>query len=110
MRLLPLLLLAFAMTAVAKVTPDEAKKLGTTLTPLGSEQAGNAGGTIPAWDGGLPQQDMKRGDDPYAADKPLYTVTRANLKDYDKVLTEGYKALFRTFPDYKMVVYPTRRS
>src|SRR3546814_20710257 len=25
-------------------------------------------------------------------------------------LTEGYKALFKTFPDYKMIVYPTRRS
>jgi len=104
------LLLTIAMTAHAKVSPDEAKKLGTTLTPLGSEQAGNAAGTIPAWDGGLPQQEMKRGDNPYAADRPLYTITRENAKDYDPVLTEGYKALFRTFPDYKMVVYPTRRS
>ena len=25
-------------------------------------------------------------------------------------MSEGYKALFKTFPDYKMVVYPTRRT
>ena len=39
--------------ALAKVGPDEAAKLGTTLTPNGAEKAGNAEGTIPAWDGGI---------------------------------------------------------
>ena len=38
--------------ALAAVSADEAKKLGTTLTPLGAEKAGNAEGTIPAWTGG----------------------------------------------------------
>ena len=40
--------------AAAKVTPEEAAKLGKELTPFGAEMAGNADGTIPAWDGGLP--------------------------------------------------------
>ena len=33
--------------------PEEAAKLGTSLTPLGAEKAGNADGTIPEWAGGL---------------------------------------------------------
>ena len=101
---------ATALPAAAKVTPDEAAKIGTTLTPVGAEKAGNAAGTIPAWDGGLPQKDMARGEDPFSADKPLYTITTANLKEHEAQLSEGYKALFKTFPDYKMNVYPTRRS
>ena len=40
-------------TAWAKVSADEAARLGKDLTPLGAEKAGNAEGTIPAWDGGL---------------------------------------------------------
>jgi len=38
---------------VAQVSPQDVAKLGTTLTPLGGEKAGNADGSIPAWDGGL---------------------------------------------------------
>ncbi len=98
-----------ALPALGKVTADEAAKIGTTLTPIGAEKAGNKEGTIPAWEP-LVQKDAQRGDNPYAADKPLYTITAANLKQYQKVLTEGYKAIFRTYPDYKMNVYPTRRS
>ncbi len=94
----------------AKVSPEEAAKLGQMLTPIGAEKAGNAGGTIPAWEGGLPQAQMKRGDHPFAADQPLFTITAANVKDHEKVLSEGYKGLFQTFPDYKMKVYPARRS
>src|SRR5687767_1298106 len=104
-----LLLLGVATSALARVTPDEAAKLGTTLTPMGAEKAGNADGTIPAWDGGMPKGELPRGTDPFGADKPLYTITAANVAQHDKVLTEGYKALFRTFPDYKMHVFPTRR-
>lgn len=105
-----LCLLLLAPLAVAKVSPDEAAALGTSLTPIGAEKAGNAAGTIPAWDGGLPKKDYGRDGDPFSADKPVYTITNANLSQYEKWLTEGHKALFRTFPDYKMPVYPTRRS
>ena len=37
----------------AGVSADEAKQLGTTLTPIGAEKAGNKDGTIPAWTGGM---------------------------------------------------------
>lgn len=107
---LALLFLPLMANVAAKVSADEAARLGKELTPLGAERAGNAAGTIPAWTGGLPKQDLPRGANPFAADQPLYTITAQNMAQHADVLTEGYKALFKTFPDYKMIVYPTRRS
>ncbi len=97
-------------SATAKGSPGEAAALGTTLTPVGAEKAGNAAGTIPAWDGGLPLKPMQRGDNPFASDKPLYVVTADTYKKYSAQLAEGYQAMFRTFPDFRMAVYPTHRS
>ena len=39
--------------ASAGVSPDEAKQLGTTLTPVGAEKAGNKDSTIPEYTGGI---------------------------------------------------------
>ena len=112
--------LAFAvgMTATvwAQVTPEEIAKLGNELTPMGAIKAGNAEGTIPAWDGGLssPPAGWEKGThfiDPFAGDAPLFTITAANMNQYADKLTEGQKALLTTYPDtYKMIVYPTHRS
>lgn len=44
-----------AANVMAAVSPQEAAKLGTTLTPVGAEKAGNADGSIPAWTGGIPK-------------------------------------------------------
>ena len=96
--------------AAAKVSPEEAAALGKTLTPMGSEAAGNAAGTIPKWEP-LAKADLPRSADPFAAEKPLYTITAKNVAQHQGVLTEGYKALFKTFPDsYKMNVYPSHRT
>jgi hypothetical protein len=99
----------------AAVTAEEAARLGKDLTPMGAERAGNAAGTIPAWDGGLtkPAAGYKEGGhypDPYAADKPLYTIDASNMEKYKANLTPGQRALLRRYPTWKMVVYPTRRS
>ena len=111
--------LLFAPLAFGAVSPQEAAHLGEDLTPLGGEKAANADGSIPAWTGGIRSAaeagfpNYKSGDhhpDPYASDKPLYTITSANLAQYAAKLTEGHKALFKTYPDYKMIVYPTHRS
>jgi hypothetical protein len=108
-----------ALPAWSAVSAQEAARLGADLTPLGAEKAGNAAGTIPAWDGGLSSAakagfpDFKPGShhlDPYATDKPLYTITKANMGQYASVLTEGHKKLLNTYPTFKMNVYPTRRS
>jgi len=106
---------AFA-AGVATATAQSAADLGKSLTPLGAEKAGNAAGTIPAWEGGITQSPAgyQSGDhhpDPFAADKPSATITSANAEQYADNLTEGHKALLSRYAStYKMPVYPTRRS
>jgi hypothetical protein len=109
----------FAQAAWGAVSPQDAARLGAELTPLGGEKAANADGSIPAWNGGIKSiadagvSGYHPGDhhpDPYASDKPLFTITSANMAQYAAKLTEGHKALFKSYPDYKMVVYPTHRS
>jgi len=104
-----------ALCAQAAVNSSEAARLGADLTPLGAEAAGNTDGSIPAWNGGIltPPAGYKVGDhhqDPFAADKPLYTVTPSNLGQYESKLTAGSVSLLKAYADYKLIVYPTRRS
>ncbi len=111
-----LLVVGFSASAWAQLSPAEIAKLGKELTPMGAERAGNAAGTIPAWDGGLktPPAAWKPGThfiDPFADDKVLFAITSENVDKYADHLTVGQKALFATYPDtYMMNVYPTRRS
>ena len=72
--------LAVALSAPAMA---DASRLGKDLTPMGAERAGNAAGTIPAWDGGLKAAPAGHAAgshyaDPFAADKPLFTIDAAN--------------------------------
>ncbi|MCO7222986.1 DUF1329 domain-containing protein [Pleionea sp. CnH1-48] len=111
--------IAFALasgTAEAKMTPEEAKRLGADLTMTGAEKAGNKDGTIPEYTGGItqPPAGYKVGDhhpDPFADDKPLFTITAQNAKEYEAELSPGIMALFAQYPDtFKMPVYQTRRT
>ncbi|MEO8018221.1 MAG: DUF1329 domain-containing protein [Pseudomonadota bacterium] len=112
--------IALGAPAMAAVSAADAAKLGAELTPLGGEKAGNADGSIPAWDGGLTSAtpagfaNFRPGQhhpDPYASDKPLYTITAANMSQYANKLTEGHKKLLQTYrATFKMNVYPTHRS
>jgi hypothetical protein len=111
-------LLAALMTATlyvpagAAVSAQEAEKLGTELTPMGAEPGPNADGMIPAWTGGLPQKAVSGNAyaDPYAEDRPLFTITAATLEKHKDRLTPGQRELFKKYPGYKMHVYPSRRS
>ncbi|MFC5695474.1 DUF1329 domain-containing protein [Pseudomonas sp. GCM10022186] len=99
----------------AKLNSEEAARLGKDLTPTGAERAGNPEGTIPAWDGGLTQipgnfKPEAGYADPFAGEKPLYTVTAANIAQYANALSEGHKAMMKQYPDYKMNVYPSHRT
>jgi hypothetical protein len=108
----------FSTAAQAKVDAAQAKKLGITgteLTPLGAERAGNADGTIPAWEGGItqPPAGYKVGmhhPDPFANDKPVTTITAKNYKDFGAKISAGQVAMFEKYPEWKMEIYPTRRS
>ena len=104
-----------ASVAMAAVSPGEAAKLGTSLTPMGAEKAGNADGSIPAWSP-LPKNagavDAKGFlADPYANEKPLFTITAQNVEQYKDKLAPGQYAMFKRYPDsYRMPVYPSHRG
>lgn len=105
-----------AAGAMAAVSPEEAAKLDSVLTPLGAERAGNAEGTIPAWTGGL-TKDAAAVDsagflqDPFADEQSLFSITAQNYEQYKDKLTPGQLALFKRYPEtYTMHVYPTHRS
>jgi hypothetical protein len=108
-------LLGVAAPASAKLTDAEVARLGADLTPMGAEKAGNKDGTIPAWTGGLcappagwtPAQGYV---DPFASDKVLFTVTKANAAQYKDKLTPGTLAMLDKYPEFKMNVYQTRRT
>lgn len=111
--------LLLSSAGFAAVSPQDAARLGADLTPLGGEKAGNADGSIPAWNGGLKSaadagfpnyHSPDHYPDPFATDKPLFIITPANIAQYAAKLTEGHKALFKAYPDYRMIVYPTHRS
>jgi hypothetical protein len=105
-------LLLLAPVAGAKVSPEEAARLGTELTPVGAEKGANADGSIPAW---VPMKQRGKLSGEYTTDpkmdaeKPLFTITKANMGQYDAFLTEGHKKLLNSYATYKMVVYPSHR-
>ncbi|MFO1392864.1 MAG: DUF1329 domain-containing protein [Steroidobacteraceae bacterium] len=115
-------LLAIAITTLclgaahAAVSTEEAKQLGSTLTATGAEKAGNKGGSIPPYTGGLTvaPAGFKKGDgirpDPFASEKPLFSIDAKNMSQYADKLTEGSKALLTRYPSYRMDVYPTHRT
>ncbi|MBI5441526.1 MAG: DUF1329 domain-containing protein [Deltaproteobacteria bacterium] len=102
--------------ALAGVSAQEAEKLKTTLTPLGGERAGNKEGTIPAWDGGHTKAipGFVNGGvrpDPFAHEKPLFSITAKNMDPYADKLTDGTKAMLKKYPQtYRVDVYPTHRT
>lgn len=102
--------------AGAAVGAEEAAKLGTTLTPLGAEKAGNKDGSIPAWGGGLTKVPAgfkaggRRDQDPYASEKPLYSITAKNMGQYADKLSDGAKAMLTKHASYRIDVYPTHRT
>ena len=105
-----------ASQAYAGATPEEIARLSGDLTPMGSERAGNAAGTIPAWTGGIttPPANYEIGmiePDPFADDEVLFRIDASNYQQYADQLGVGQKAMFERYPDtYFMNVYPTRRS
>ncbi len=106
------LLLILSNGAAAKVSEQNANKLGNELTAMGAETHANASGTIPAYGGGL-KTDINANpfEDIFANEKPLFTITAKNLEQYSSNLSDGQLAMFKKFPDtYKMPIYKTHRT
>ncbi len=102
----------------ARVSEEEAQRLGEELTPFGAERAGNADGSIPAWTGkwlGVPPGLEYKGPgskppDPYAGEKPLFSITARNYQQYRENLSDGQIALFGRYPSFRMDIYPSHRD
>jgi Protein of unknown function (DUF1329) len=115
-RSLAMAALLAASPLAGALTPEEAKQLGTTLTEIGAEKAGNADGSIPPYTGGLttPPPSYRPGSgsrpDPFAGEKPLFSIDPRNADRYADRLTEGAKALLRRYPDFRIDVYPAHRT
>jgi hypothetical protein len=100
----------------AAATPEELKELGNSLTPVGAIKAGNKDGTIPAFEGRVaipagynPKEPGVR-PDPYANEKPLYSITAANMAQYQDKLSPGVKAMLQKYPTFRVDVYPSHRN
>ena len=73
-----------ASAAMAEVPASQANRLGADLTPMGAEKAGSKSG-VSAWSGrAIDGSQLLAGYDggalpnPFASEKPIYTVTAAN--------------------------------
>ena len=117
--LIALLASVVSTHTLAKISADEAARLGRDLTPMGAELAANADGSIPAWSGkwrGAPPQLNYTGSgshypDPYADEQPLFVITAENMAQYADKLSDGQKALFQRYPKtFKMPIYPSHRD
>jgi hypothetical protein len=87
------------------------------LTPWGAEIAANKEGTIPAYTGG--QTTLPAGfnkdkpglrPDPFASEKPLFSITAKNVDQYSDKLAEGAKAMLKQYPTFRIDVYPSHRT
>ena len=111
-----ILIMNWLAVAFGAVSPEEATKLGTTLTGVGAEMAGNKDGTIPPYTGGLtkPPESYKVGSglrpDPFTSEKPLFSINAQNIVQYADKLTEGTKALIKKYPTYRIDIYKTHRT
>jgi hypothetical protein len=98
---LPVVALAmggFSPLLLAKAPPDQVAKLGKELTPVGAERAGNADGSLPAWTPmkqSGPLKDFWASNPAIDGEKPLFTISAANMAKYADKLTEGHKELLK---------------
>jgi hypothetical protein len=108
--------IALGSPAVPALSPEEAKQLGTSLTPVGAERAGNAAGTIPGYEGGLTRAPPSfvpgsgRRPDPFAGEQPLFSIDAGNAAEHAERLSAGTQALLRRYRDFRVDVYRTHRT
>jgi hypothetical protein len=107
------ILLSLVSVSLAYGSVQDVKRLTKDLTPVGAERVGN-GKDIPAWTGGLKvSKSHKSGafhSNPYFREKPLFSITQANMKDHEARLSPGSQKLLQQFPSMELPVYETHRS
>lgn len=108
--------LGVSQGAMAALNADEIARLGNDLTIWGAIQAGNEAGTIPAYAGPAkppanydPARPGQR-PDPFADEKPLFSITAQNMAEYADQLSAGTRDMLRQYPTFRLDVYPTHRT
>jgi len=103
----------------ADLSAEEKAMLGTTLTEIGAEKAGNADGTIEAYEKGkykIPagyEMGSGRRIDyvELEGESPRLSITPANMAEHADKLTEGTKGLLTKYSStFRLDVYPTHRT
>jgi hypothetical protein len=113
---LSVVLLGFAASILAATPANDAQELGKSLTSFGAIKAGNAEGTIPAYEDGYRQipagfkPDSGFWIDPFKDEKPLFRIDAKNVDKYADKLSEGQKTMLKKFPDYYFDIYPSHRT
>lgn len=117
--------LLLSVSAYAAVSAEEAKQLGTTLTPWGAEKTGNKDGTIPAYSEDIMKapascniKEPGRRDDPIIKEKAMVSITAQNAEKYaDKldgfmasIPTIAWTSIRRTAPPPSPSMYRTTPS
>lgn len=104
-----------AGVAHAQSAMPDASQLGTTLTPLGGEIAGNADGSIPAWTGGMTT--LPGGVQPgqyvpelFPNEQPLLVIDASNVAQHASMLSEGAVTMIGKYQGFKIKVFPTHRT
>ncbi|WP_281649231.1 DUF1329 domain-containing protein, partial [Parendozoicomonas sp. Alg238-R29] len=97
------------------MSPAVSAALNDSLSPVGAILSANKDGSIPEWNGGITQlpEDYAPGNqhpDPFAEDTIKTVISQRNLDEHKGMLSEGALALLKANPDYKINVYPSRRS
>ena len=85
------------------------------LTYIGAEKIASKNGLIPEWNGGLSRPplnwNLNKGlVDPFRDDKLIEIIDKSKIKKYDKYLSSGLKELLKKYKNFKLYLYPTRRS
>jgi hypothetical protein len=102
--------------ALAAVTAEQADRLGKDLTPIGADKAGNADGTIPAYEGGeapLPGWSWGKERSHYSKfkdERALFSIDASNVDRYAGHLTDAQITALKTVPGYRMDAYPSHRT
>lgn len=102
-------------TGPVSAASDDAGRLGKDLTPLGGTMAASNDG-VPAWTGteaplaGWSYGKLRGDYWKHKGEKPLFSITEANVAKYADKLTPGQAALFRQLKGYRMDVYPSHRT
>ncbi|NMM27363.1 MAG: DUF1329 domain-containing protein [Glaciimonas sp.] len=110
-KLTGLALVALVGAASAATVQD----LGTTLTPLGGEKAGNSTHGIPDWNAeqvarpGWSYGKYRKDYFKYKDEKPVETIDAGNVDKFADNLTPGQVALIKQTKGYKMDIYPSHR-